>query len=85
MKIRSMAISVANCQSQKAALRYPTTEELQAFGRMVCGVAQPARVLQRIAQAMQDTLNAARGDDRVPPSFLRQLREVWDSGIQHGQ
>lgn len=64
---------------------YPTTEELCTFGRTVCGVAQPARVLQSIAHAMQDTLDAARGDDRVPPGFLHQLREVWEDGMHHGR
>lgn len=64
---------------------YPTTEELSTFGRTVCGVAQPARVLQSIAHTMQDTLDAARGDDRVPPEFLHQLREVWEDGMRHGR
>ena len=62
---------------------YPTTEELHDFGRRVCGVSQPARVLQSIAQAMSQTLAAAKGDVRVPTPLLAHMRTAWEDGLQY--
>jgi len=59
---------------------YPTRAELLQFGRRVCGVSQPAQVLQAIAQAMQETLQQARGDHRIPAGLLAQMRTAWDDG-----
>ena len=59
---------------------YPTTEELVDFGRRVCGVAQPTRVLARIAQAMTRTMAEAKGDSRVPRELWTQMNEAWASG-----
>ena len=64
---------------------YPSTEELHDFGRRVCGVSQPARVLQAIAQAMQQTLQDARGDERVPPQLLTKMRAVWERGLNYAR
>lgn len=60
---------------------YPTRDELLDFGRRICGVSQPARVLQTIAQAMADTLRQADGDNRVPAELLRKMRTSWDEGL----
>ena len=60
---------------------YPTTQELLDFGRRICGVAQPARVLQAIAQAQAQTLTAAKSDDRVPAPLLQQMRLAWEFGM----
>ncbi len=62
---------------------YPTTQDLYDFGRKVCGVAQPARVLQAIAQAMSQTLEAAQNDARVPAALLGQMRAAWEHGMSH--
>ena len=62
---------------------YPTTQDLYDFGRKVCGVAQPARVLQAIAQAMSQTLEAAQNDARVPATLLGQMRAAWEHGMSH--
>lgn len=62
---------------------YPTREELIAFGRRVCGVSQPARTLQAIAEAMRVTLEDARGDPRVPAGLLAKLRAVWEDGMAY--
>ncbi len=64
---------------------YPTTEELLEFGRKVCGVAQPALVLARIADAMRTTLQEARGDPRVPKSLWRDMSQAWDEGLAHAR
>jgi len=64
---------------------YPTTEELHDFGRRVCGVSQPARVLEAIAEAMHRTLEDAKGDARVPAEFLAKIRQAWGGGMQHAR
>ena len=60
---------------------YPTTERLLDFGRRVCGVAQPAHVLQRIATAMSEALVAARTDERIPQQLLSSMAESWARGM----
>ncbi|NDY91360.1 type II toxin-antitoxin system HipA family toxin [Ideonella livida] len=59
---------------------YPTQAELLDFGRRICGVSQPARVLQAIAQALQDTLQQAQGDDRIPAPLLAKMSAAWKEG-----
>ena len=59
---------------------YPTKEELEDFGRRVCGVAQPGLTLQRIAQAMHSTMQAAQGDSRVPKTLRDQMARAWEEG-----
>lgn len=62
---------------------YPTVEELHDFGRRVCGVSQPAQVLERIAQAMRQTLLDARQDARVPASLLQTMEAAWQAGLHY--
>ena len=62
---------------------YPTTARLLEFGRRVCGVAQPAIALQRIADAMSKTLQAARTDERIPKALLVSMSEVWVRGMAY--
>jgi serine/threonine-protein kinase HipA len=59
---------------------YPTKEELEDFGRRVCGVSQPAHALERIAQAMHNTMEKAKGDPRVPQALRTQMARAWESG-----
>jgi len=65
---RTLALKLFAGKHQSRA--YPSTEELHDFGRRICGVSQPARVLQSIAQAMTQPLKAAQSDDRVPAPIL---------------
>ncbi len=60
---------------------YPTCAELLDFGRRICGVSQPAQVLERIAQALGETLREARGDERVPAGLLEKVRSAWEEGL----
>lgn len=64
---------------------YPLTEELVDFGRRVCGVAQPVRVLERIAQAMHQTMEAAKGDSRVPKDLRTLMSQAWESGYAYAK
>lgn len=65
--------------------RYPTTDELVDFGRRVCGVAQPAEVLVRIAEAMRATLEEAKGDTRVTAALREQLAQAWEEGFAYAR
>ena len=62
---------------------YPTTAELLDFGRRVCGVAQPAAVLERIAAAMHQTLAEARSDTRVGKALLQKMAQAWEEGVAY--
>ncbi|HYP84855.1 type II toxin-antitoxin system HipA family toxin [Variovorax sp.] len=64
---------------------YPTTDELVDFGRRVCGVAQPADVIGRIADAMGKTLDEAKGDARVAAALWEQMAQAWEEGRAHAR
>jgi serine/threonine-protein kinase HipA len=64
---------------------YPTTEELLDFGRRVCGVAQPAAVLARIGEGMRTTLEATRGDMRVPAALRESMARAWEAGYAYAR
>jgi serine/threonine-protein kinase HipA len=61
--------------------RYPTLNELNDFGRRICSVPNPELVLDRITQAMQDTLRTAYFDERIPKLLLSQMRDAWNFGL----
>ncbi|UOD50436.1 type II toxin-antitoxin system HipA family toxin [Orrella daihaiensis] len=60
---------------------YPNAAELIDFGRRICGVAHPERTLIRMADAMQETLHAARADERIPKDLLNDMCSAWQSGL----
>lgn len=64
---------------------YPTTNELVEFGRRVCGVTQPAAVLERIAEGMRRTLDAAKGDERVSSALWQSMAQAWEAGLAHAR
>lgn len=64
---------------------YPTQDELYDFGRSVCGVKQPAQVLEKIAQSMRETLTDAKGDDRIPTSLLAKMQVAWEAGLAYAR
>jgi serine/threonine-protein kinase HipA len=64
---------------------YPTKEELEKFGQRVCGVTQPARTLERIAQAMHSTMDKAKGDPRVPKTLQTQMAQAWEAGYGYAR
>lgn len=80
---RTLALKLFAGKHQTKA--YPTTEELVDFGRRVCGVAQPSRVLQRIAHAMNKTMEEAKGDLRVPKGLRTQMNQAWDAGYAYAK
>lgn len=64
---------------------YPTKEELENFGHRVCGVTQPARTLERIAQAMHSIMDKAKGDPRVPKTLQTQMAQAWEAGYGYAR
>jgi serine/threonine-protein kinase HipA len=64
---------------------YPTKEELEDFGHRLCGVTQPARTLERIAQAMHSTMDKAKGDPRVPKALQVQMAKAWEAGYGYAR
>lgn len=78
---RTLALKLFSGKHRTKA--YPTTEELVDFGRRICGVAQPARVLERIAQAMHKTMEEAKGDSRVPKELWAQMSQAWELGYAY--
>lgn len=80
---RTLALKLFAGKHQTKA--YPTTEELEDFGRRVCGVPQPSAVLERIAQGMRKVLAAAKGDARVPKALWEQLSQTWQEGYVYAR
>ena len=80
---RTLALKLFAGRHQTKA--YPTRQELVDFGRRICGVAHPERVLEKISQAMQDTLHLAQTDERIPKDLHTSLREAWNLGIMQYQ
>lgn len=64
---------------------YPTKDELEDFGRRVCGVSQPSQTLKRIAQAMHSTMEKAKGDPRVPQALRVQMAQAWELGYGYAK
>ena len=80
---RTLALKLFAGKHQTKA--YPTTEELLDFGRRICGVSQPGRTLEVIAAAMQQTLEEAKGDARVPAEFLVKMQSAWEDGMKYAR
>ena len=57
---------------------YPARDRLLAFGRELCHVRAPERVIERIGTAMGETLDAHRG--RVDRAFFQRIHEEWNGG-----
>ena len=69
---RELAIKLAKSK------RYPDRKTLIEFGRNVCGVAKPEEVLQRISDAMADTLKVH--GPNMHPELTKEMRREWDGG-----
>ena len=81
---RTLALKLRRGRKQ-ASRAYPTTDELLAFGREVCGVMHPQDVVLRIAQAMGEALQEAEADPRIPPGLAQQMGEQWQAGLAYAR
>ena len=75
---RTLALKLFAGKNQTRA--YPSKKELEDFGQRICGVSQPVLTLERIAQAMHDTMKKTTGDERVPDSLRKKMAEAWEWG-----
>ncbi|MDI6746186.1 MAG: type II toxin-antitoxin system HipA family toxin [Rhodocyclaceae bacterium] len=78
---RTLALRLFRKSQSKA---YPLRDELLHFGRVVCGVEKPDRVLQRIAAGMSETLAQMGTDERIPPQTLNDCGTAWRQGMMYG-
>ena len=53
-----------------------------AFGRRVCGVANPEASVHNIAQAMSETLQQAKTDERIAPPLRSAISTAWEAGLE---
>lgn len=65
----------------KGSKSYPHAKDLLDFGRRVCGVSDPAAVVQRIAQGMAQALAKCRTDHRVAAPLHDQMKAAWQPGL----
>jgi len=75
---RTMALKLRVGEKERP---YPSRDELLAFGKDVCGVETPSDAIDKIAQAMDETLADAEGDDRIPAQTLRAITEEWRASM----
>ena len=80
---RTLALKLFAGKNQTRA--YPSKKELEDFGQRICGISQPARTLERIAQAMQDTMKKTAGDTRVPDALRTKMAEAWEWGYGYAK
>lgn len=65
----------------KGSKTYPHAKDLMDFGRRVCGVSDPAAVIQRIARGMVQALAKCRTDQRIAKPLHDQMNAAWQSGL----
>lgn len=65
----------------KGSKTYPSAKDLLDFGRRVCGVSDPAAVIQRIAQGMVQALAKCRTDRRIAAPLHAQMSAAWQAGL----
>jgi serine/threonine-protein kinase HipA len=61
---------------------YPLPDVLLAFGRTRCGLADPEQRVERLGDAMRDTLRDARKDSRVPRKTLTAMAAEWEDSLR---
>ena len=62
---------------RSTARGYPARVELERFGRDVCGVHDPARVIERVSEGMSAAL--ALSNPAVPMELRTRMTAIWDA------
>jgi len=78
---RTMALKL----TAKGDRNYPAPDELLRFATELCRVAEPRENVRAIASAMRETLERARGDDRIPRATLKAMRAEWEDALRPWQ
>jgi serine/threonine-protein kinase HipA len=68
---RTMALKMSGARD------YPNRKDLMTFGKM-CSVKKPEQVIERIADAMQNTLE--QHSNRAELTFFNRIKREWDAG-----
>lgn len=79
---RTMALKLwrgGRSGERSPARSYPARAELEAFGRQVCGLHHPGRVIDRTAEAMARAL--AEPHAAIAPALLRQMEDAWRESL----
>lgn len=77
---RTMALRLRKGREARTR-EYPGRAALLAFGQEVCGVEEPAPVVEALSGAMAEVLEAARSDERIPRATLAGLRREWTASM----
>lgn len=75
---RTMALRL----SSEGNRSYPLPDELLAFGREHCRLEAPEHRLEALRSAMQETLQEARSDERLPRRLLKAIRLEWNESLR---
>ena len=59
---------------------YPTTKELERFGREYCRVDRPMEVIVRVADGMSKAMQQGIGDPRLDQTMVESMRQQWSIG-----
>ena len=80
MEDNTMALKLFRGKRSKSKT-YPLTNEMIQFGTQVCGVTRPLQVLERIAQALLETLREHKTDTRIPAGLISKMGSAWERGM----
>jgi serine/threonine-protein kinase HipA len=61
---------------------YPMRNELEKFGRDVCGVQNPSAVIEHISDGMSQALQLARRQGSITPALYQKMEAIWDGARQ---
>lgn len=61
---------------------YPLRNELEKFGRDVCGVQNPSAVIEHLSDGMSQALQLARRHGSITPVLYQKMEAIWD-GARH--
>ena len=84
---RTMALKLrkgSRSGDKSPARSYPTSAELEAFGRDVCGVYNPAAAIARVQQGLQEALALAAHNPAIPPQLYQAIQAEWQIGDSRG-
>lgn len=64
------------------ARSYPGRNELEKFGRDVCGVQNPSVVIEKLSEAMSQALQLARSHGSIIPALYQKMEALWNGARQ---
>ncbi|MDP3824508.1 MAG: type II toxin-antitoxin system HipA family toxin [Burkholderiales bacterium] len=79
--MEDMTMALKLFAGKRGSKVYPTPAELLEFGKRICGVERPHRVVERIADAMRQALLHFKADSRMPAPLRRTMAEAWAPGL----